>query len=92
MQALDGSPLVSGRSYRGDSSDWLYSWKAQVEYRPQRDLLVFAGYSRGTKAGSFNAPFAGGATPPDAEVPYKPEKLDSYEVGVKSMLADCRSP
>jgi iron complex outermembrane receptor protein len=88
VQTLDGDPIVLGRTYRGASSQWLYSWKGQLEYRPSRDLLLFAGYSRGTKAGSFNAPFAGGATPIDAEVPYKPEKLDSFEVGFKSTLMD----
>jgi len=84
LQQLDGAPITDGRFFSGQSSQWLYSWKAQAEYRPNRDLLLFAGYSRGTKAGSFNVPFAGGATPPDSELYYKPEKLDSYELGAKS--------
>jgi iron complex outermembrane receptor protein len=88
VQTLAGDPIVNARSYRGDRSEWLYSWKAQAEYRPIKDVLVYAGYSRGTKAGSYNAPFAGSATPPDAEVPYKAEKLDSYEIGFKTTLAD----
>lgn len=88
LQTLGGAPIALTRSFRGTNNQWLYSWKAQMEYRPSRALLVFAGYSRGTKAGSFNAPFAGGATPIDAEVPYNAEKLDSFEVGVKSTLMD----
>jgi iron complex outermembrane receptor protein len=86
VQQFDGTAIAPGRSYRGGGSDWLYSWKAQLEYRPSDDVLIFAGYSRGTKAGSFNAPFAGGATPIDAEIPYKAEKLDSFEVGAKTTL------
>jgi len=88
VQDFDGNFLVDARSYRGSLSGWLYSGKAQIEYRPLKDVLLFAGYSRGTKAGSFNAPFAGGATPPDAEIQYKPEKLDSYELGAKTTILD----
>ena len=32
-------------------------------------------------------PFAGGATPTDADIPYKPEKLNSFEIeGTKTTL------
>jgi len=68
----------------------LYSGKVQLEYRPVTDAMVYGGVSRGTKAGSFNAPFAGGATPPDPQVPYKPEVLISYELGGKTTLLDHR--
>jgi iron complex outermembrane recepter protein len=86
VEALDGTPLVAGRAYAAKSGQWLYSGKAQLEYRPNKDLLVYAGYNRGTKAGSFNAPFAGGATPADADIPYKAEVLHAYEAGFKSSL------
>ena len=88
VQQLDGTPIVVARTYNGKLKEWLYSWKGQLEYRPHKGLLLFAGYSRGTKAGSFNAPFAGGGTPVDADIPYKPEKLDSFEAGFKSTILD----
>jgi len=88
VETLTQSPIVEARSYHGDLAEWLFSWKGQLEWRPSHDVLVFAGYSRGAKAGSFNAPFAGGATPTDANIPYKPEKLDSFEIGSKTTLAD----
>jgi iron complex outermembrane receptor protein len=88
VQNTDGTPIVDGRSYSGSSGQWLYSWKAQAEFRPVDRVLLYAGYSRGTKAGSFNAPFAGGATPADPDVPYKAEKLDSFEIGAKTTLAE----
>jgi iron complex outermembrane receptor protein len=72
----------------GDLRENLYSGKLQLEYRPQTDVMFYGGISRGTKAGSFNAPFAGGATPADPQVPYKPEVLVSYEVGGKTTLLD----
>lgn len=83
-QTLGGAPLALARSYDGKSAQWLYSWKAQAEYRPNSSILLYAGYNRGVKAGSFNAPFAGGGTPPDSEVPYKQEKLDAFELGAKT--------
>jgi iron complex outermembrane recepter protein len=86
LETLEQAPIAPDRSYHGDLAEWLYSWKAQVEYRPTRDILIFGGYSRGAKAGSFNVPFAGGATPTDADIPYKPEKLNSFEIGSKTTL------
>ncbi len=84
--------LVPGaRTFQGSKGDWLYTWKLQAEYRPSDDSLFYLGYNRGTKAGSFNAPFAGGATPPDLEVPYDEEKLDAFEVGTKLTLLDGRA-
>jgi iron complex outermembrane recepter protein len=85
-QQYDNTPVSLDRSYRGSLSEGLYSWKLQAEYRPVTDVLFFLGYSRGTKAGSFNVPFAGSAIPPDAQIPYKPEKLDSFELGAKTTL------
>ena len=43
--------------------------------------MVYASYNRGFKSGGFNA-----AAPTDPA--YKPEKLDAYEVGIKSDLFD----
>jgi iron complex outermembrane receptor protein len=85
-QDFDGNQLAVARQYRGSLSDWLYSGKLQVEYHPSDDLLVFAGFSRGTKAGSFNAPFAGSATPADPEIPYDAEELNAFEIGAKATL------
>ena len=91
VEDVYGNFLVTSRSYRGSLSDDLYSGKLQLEFRPVDDVLVYGGYSRGTKAGSFNAPFAGGATPPDSQVPYDPEVLNSFEVGAKSTLMEGRA-
>lgn len=74
-------------SYRGKSDDGLGTGKLQLEYKPVKDLLTYAGYSRGAKAGGFNAKlndFSPAA--PDSQIPYRPEKLNAYEVGFKSTL------
>ncbi|WP_143075142.1 TonB-dependent receptor [Sphingobium sp. AP50] len=74
--------------YSGNMSDTLYSAKAQIEYKPSQDVLIYAGFNRGVKAGSFNAPLAGGTSYPDSDIPYAPETLNAYEIGVKSDLFD----
>jgi iron complex outermembrane receptor protein len=74
-----------------DSSDVLVSWKAQLDWRPVEDWLLYAGINRGTKAGSFNAPFAGDPGLPLADIPYDPEVLLAYETGFKSTLMNGRA-
>ncbi len=69
---------------------------AILSYKPVDDLMVYASYSRGYKAGGFNLdrsalkspilPFA--ATPGGAQglvqnLQFDPEKVDSYEIGAK---------
>jgi iron complex outermembrane recepter protein len=61
----------------------LVTGKLQIEYRPAKDTLIYAGYNRGAKAGSFNSPLHANSPPTDEQIPYKPEFLDSYEAGFK---------
>lgn len=87
-------PNVSGAGdpffFDDDTSDDLWAGKLQLDYRPSDDLLVYAGISRGVKAGSFNAPLLGAylGSGANAGLPYDEEVLTSYEVGFKSTLMD----
>jgi iron complex outermembrane recepter protein len=74
--------------YAGAEHEPLNSWKGEVEYRPESDAMLYLQYSRGVKAGGFNGPFTGSTAFPDSAIPYKPEKLDSYEVGEKVTFLD----
>lgn len=62
-----------------------------VEYKATPDILVYANYSKGFKSGGFN-----GRPSPNPQggfneiLPYDPETLDTYEVGIKSDLLDNR--
>ncbi|MBE1528418.1 outer membrane receptor protein involved in Fe transport [Sphingopyxis sp. OAS728] len=69
---------------------------AILSYKPVDDLMVYASYSRGYKAGGFNLdrsalkspilPFAatpGGAQALVGALQFDPEKVDSYEIGAK---------
>lgn len=62
----------------------LWAAKAQLEYRPVDNLLVYFGVNRGVKGGSYNAPIADGSPPlPAALMSYGPETLTNYEGGFK---------
>ena len=57
--------------------------RAQLNYKPHRDLLFYLSYNRGIKGGNWSpAP-----TVFIENFRHKPEVLDAYEVGVKSTLA-----
>ena len=58
-----------------------------ASYQATDDIMAFASYSKGYRAGNFNArsPTRGGAV-----TPADPETVGSYEVGIKSDLLDNR--
>ena len=53
------------------------------------DLLIYVGINRGVKGGSYNALLPDGSPPlAPGDIPYRPEKLTSYEGGFKATIAD----
>jgi iron complex outermembrane receptor protein len=87
---LSIGPLPGGRPFLDQRGQTLWAGKVQIEYKPNRDLLLFAGVNRGVKAGSYNAQLAGGLPTPPAFIPYGPETLLSYEGGFKWSFLDGR--
>jgi iron complex outermembrane receptor protein len=85
----EGSPFFAA----DDTSDTLWTGKAQLDYRLTDDLLIYGGINRGVKAGSFNAPLLGAylGSGGDAGLPYDAETLLAYEAGFKSTLQDGRT-
>jgi iron complex outermembrane receptor protein len=75
-----------------------FTVRLELDYRVTDDALLFASYNRGSKSGGFSfstgTPFAD--FPPitplgtNAQflngIPFKPEVLDSFEVGIKSTI------
>jgi len=62
-----------------------------IDWKPTPDTLVYASYNRGSKSGGFTfstgTPFLGQAVIDTLNnIPYSPEKLDAYEVGLKTKL------
>ena len=81
-----GSPHL----YDNSTSDTLWAAKAQLDWRPSDDLLLYAGVNRGVKAGSFNAPLLGAylGSGGDAAIDYGEEILLAYEGGFKMSLTE----
>ncbi|OHD00210.1 MAG: TonB-dependent receptor [Sphingopyxis sp. RIFCSPHIGHO2_01_FULL_65_24] len=83
---------VSINDKRGEDE---FTGTAILSYKPIDDLMVYASYSRGYKAGGFNLdrsalkspilPFAavGGAQALVSNLQFDPETVDSYEIGAK---------
>jgi iron complex outermembrane recepter protein len=62
-----------------------FTGRAALEYSLPRGGIVYASYSRGYRAGSFN----GGAYIDPAQIDYiKPERVNAYEAGVKTKMFD----
>lgn len=61
--------------------------KASLSYNFTRDIMAYALYSRGYRGGGFNGrPATIGA----ATIPYNPETVDNYEIGMKTEFLDHR--
>lgn len=65
------------------------TWRIALDHDLTPSVKVYASYNRGFQAGTFNANNAGGFTAA-ANPPLEPEKIDAYEVGLKSDLFDRR--
>lgn len=75
-----GNPGLARQIFR----DW--SGKVQINYKPTRDILLYAGVNRGTKSGGFGTQ---AFTPIDpSTLPFGSEKLINYEAGYKISLLD----
>ena len=53
------------------------TWLIDIDYKPIPDILVYAKYARGYRAGGINEANVNNET-------WKPETVDTYELGVKS--------
>ncbi len=103
---VGGTPVAFGSSpdllrFNGRLADDLYAVRAELDWKPMDDVLVYASYNRGVKGGGFNAPldpsgaavFIDPATfdpapTADAAMRYAPETLNAYELGLKTTLFD----
>jgi len=78
-------PFLAGvPEYRLKDSWKNFSPKVTLSYQATPDVLGYATFSQGFRSGGFN----GRPTSPPEIGSYDPEKLTSYELGVKSELFD----
>ncbi|MFO1255609.1 MAG: TonB-dependent receptor [Sphingomonadaceae bacterium] len=94
-----GAPSTN---FKGQNTFTKFTPKASLTFRPDSDTTVYASYSQGFKGGGFD-PRGVGANAPDYDnngiktddeiaryLSFRPEKVDSYEVGFKANLLDRR--
>ena len=90
--AMNGSPLIPA----GTKADKTFTDTTPVliaAYRFSDAVNAYAKYSEGFKSGGFNgeANLDENGTINEAVTPYQPEKLKSYELGLKTSFADGRA-
>lgn len=73
------TPVVIQVAREDEKSFKSFTPKLGIDYQPNRDLLLYASYSKGFKSGTFNL----GAIQPALS----PEKVTAYEGGIKSTWA-----
>ena len=79
---------VAGTAFGKASESWSkFTPKIGLDYRPTDDLMVYGSWSRGYRSGGFNGR---GQTPFSARLPYDPETVDAFELGLKSAFLDNR--
>lgn len=89
------NPITNG-TWSSDSEENEWSGTASLAYHLSPDTMIYAGYSRGYKAGGFNVDRSGfqGLTPATTSVAalnpnqlrFEPEFTDNYEIGLRSTL------
>ncbi|HWV13429.1 MAG TPA: TonB-dependent receptor, partial [Sphingobium sp.] len=81
-------PLATAREdcqFSGSQRSSSPSWLVGLDYKVNSDILLYGKVSHSYKAGGFNpyAVFFGQGTDPDTRT-FLPEKVTSYEIGMKS--------
>jgi iron complex outermembrane receptor protein len=72
---LTNGACAVGRSFEISSNK--PTWLIDLEFKPVENVLVYAKYARGYRAGGINESAIGAET-------WKPEKLNNYELGLKA--------
>ena len=81
---IDATTLTVGEVQRTLDEDNV-SWRAGIDFKPNRDILLYASVSRGYKSGSFPLLSASDAKQFD---PVTQESVTAYEIGAKLTLLD----
>lgn len=86
----DDATLLAVNSDFTTEADWSrFSPHASVRYTVNRDLMYYASYSNGFKSGGVDMR-ADVSLNPDADQPYDPEIVDTFEFGMKGEFFDRR--
>ena len=81
--------VLAPQAYAATFSDWNVSGDAKFSYALSRDVLGYVSYARGFKTGGINLnglPLDAANQPILQTATVKPEKVNNFELGVKSEL------
>lgn len=84
--AVTCSIALGGPNVGGVKSWENVGWKIGLDYKVAQSTLLYASWARGFKSGGF----AGRLGIAEDLGPYDPEKVDTYELGIKTDLLDRR--
>jgi len=92
LEVINGPPQARVWAVDAARNFTHLSPKAALDYRLTDNVLLYGLVSRGTKSGGFDfraqTPTSQGFR--QAEIPFSPEKVTNYEIGVKGSTADGR--
>jgi iron complex outermembrane receptor protein len=83
-----------GESFNKKLSNDAFNWRGALDYQATDAIMAYASIATGFKSGGFNGSFLGNLPFPDPNQvnaqlqPIAPEKVRTYEVGVKSSFFD----
>jgi iron complex outermembrane receptor protein len=88
------NPFFAGKSTSQSLSEGNVSGTLKLSYRFNEDVMAYISWANGYKAGGFNlarvtsSTGPEGALTPNFDTEFPRETVQSYEIGIKSMLAD----
>ncbi|TRW17749.1 TonB-dependent receptor [Glacieibacterium frigidum] len=89
-RSVSADPTAIAQAYNfvcGSNKDSFTTYRGALDYKFDRNHMVYASYSTGVHSGGFNTgPVTIGGVP--TLLPFAPEKVDAYEVGAKNTLLD----
>nr|WP_231639381.1 TonB-dependent receptor [Sphingomonas profundi] len=90
----DQRGVLAPQSYSPKFSDWNLSYDFTASFDVTRDVLAYATYARSFKSGGINLsglPLDAGNNPILSAGSVKPEKVNHYEIGLKTQFFDRRA-
>ncbi|HEY0651364.1 TonB-dependent receptor [Phenylobacterium sp.] len=83
---LPGQDAILRVKFKKPTGRFGFDWKPDLGFT--NESLIYAFYSRGYKAGGLNSPPSPGIGVVPTSLTFKPELIDSYEIGMKNTLLD----
>ncbi len=89
-RSVSADPTAIAQAYNfvcGSNKDSFTTYRGALDYKFDRNHMVYGSYSTGVHSGGFNTgPVTIGGVP--TLLPFAPEKVEAFEVGTKNSLMD----